>query len=543
VRHVFSSREPGLSAAVLERTGGAGVDVVLNSLTGEFIPESLRLLAPGGRFVEIGKREIWTPEQVAAVRADVTYTAFDLVELSRDEPAAIRAMLTTLLERLAAGELRPLPRRVFGLPRAADAFRFMAQARHTGKLVISHDPGAGLVRPDGAYLITGGLGGLGLRVARRLVDRGARSLVLVGRSGGTDATAAEIAALRSTGADVAVVQADIADQDAVDRLVAGIPRLRGVIHAAGVLDDGVLLQQRPDRFARVLAPKVAGARNLDRATRDRNLDFFVLFSSIAAVLGAAGQGNYAAANAYLDLLAAQRRRAGRPGLSLAWGPWRGAGMAAERDGDWWTGRGMQLVEPEQGLDLLERAIADGPAQLAVAVVDWQAYLRPFGSAPPPLLRDLADAARAAGPDTLPLADRLAGLAAGDRPEAITDHVRELAAGVLGVAAAHTLDPHTPLNELGLDSLMAVELRNALSRGIGRPLPATLLFDYPTVDALARFVTAGLEPEPASGPAPDPAQERTARDVMVAEIRQLSDAEVEALLEQELSRPRRQDSHD
>ncbi|WBB80649.1 type I polyketide synthase [Micromonospora sp. WMMD882] len=565
VRRLSNSRTLAFAEEIRQWTGGAGVDVVLNSLTGDFIVESLRLLRPGGRFVEIGKREIWSAEQVARLRDDVSYTAFDLVELSRDEPATVRALLAELMRRFADGELQPLPSRVFGLPRAVDAFRHMAQARHVGKIVVSHDPVAAepdeLVRPDGTYLVTGGLGGLGRHVARWLVERGARTLVLVGRSAGSDDSRADVAALRAAGARVEVVRADITRADEVSRLVgevtASLPPLRGVFHAAGVLDDGILLQQEWSRFARVLGPKVAGAWHLHRATHRLDLDFFVLFSSVAALLGSAGQGNYAAGNAFLDLLAAERRRQGLPGLSVDWGPWRGAGMAAGLDDDrQWAARGMGLIDPERGVAELAALLGQPRAQVGVVAVEWGAYLRQYPSGRrPPLLDDLAaatgvDAAgpAAGGSDHRALVTLLADAAPDDRADLIVAHVRELAARVLGVAAAHTLETRRPLNELGLDSLMAVELRNALSLSVDRSLPATVLFDYPTVEALAGFVAGELAPaEPAAPAGPPPTRAATPaaepdRDAWLAEIAQLSDAEVEALLEQELS-PSPKDRHE
>ncbi|MFI6230390.1 SDR family NAD(P)-dependent oxidoreductase [Micromonospora echinospora] len=567
IRHLSNSRTLAFADEIREWTGGAGVDVVLNSLTGDFIVESLRLLRPGGRFVEIGKREIWSADQVTRLREDVTYTAFDLVELSRDEPATVRALLDELMRRFAAGTLQPLPSRVFGLTRAVDAFRYMAQARHVGKIVVSHDDSAvpaeadDLVRADGAYLITGGLGGLGLHVARWLVDRGAGTLVLVGRSGVTDANRADVAARRAAGTRVEVVRADIARPDEVTRLVgevsATLPPLRGVVHAAGVLDDGILLQQEWPRFERVLGPKLAGAWNLHHATRGLDLDFFVLFSSVASMLGSAGQGNYAAGNAFLDLLAAERRRQGLPGLSVNWGPWRGAGMAAGVDDDrQWALRGMGLIDPERGVAELAAALGQPRAQVGVVAVEWGAYLRQYPTGlRPPLLDDLAaTTADAGGPaaggaDHRALLTLLADAAPDDRHDLIVGHVRDLAARVLGLTAAHTLDTRRPLNELGLDSLMAVELRNALSLSVDRSLPATVLFDYPTVDALAGFVAGELQPaEPAEPTGPPPTRAAapvvdTDRDAWLAEIEQLSDAEVEALLEQELSQSRNRNHHE
>jgi NAD(P)-dependent dehydrogenase (short-subunit alcohol dehydrogenase family)/acyl carrier protein len=514
--------------------------------------------------VEIGKREIRTAEQIAAIRDDITYTSFDLVELARDEPETVRALLGELMRRFADQTLQPLPYQVFGLPQTVDAFRRMALARHIGKIVVSHDDAAAapaLVRPDATYLVTGGLGALGLHTARWLVEQGARNLVLVSRGGITAANEADVSALREEGARVQALRCDIARPDDVAQLfeaiTASLPPLRGVVHAAGVLDDGILLQQRWPRFERVLAPKLAGAWNLHQATREMPLDFFVLFSSIASLLGSAGQGNYAAGNAFADLLAAERRRQGLAALSLNWGPWRGAGMAGsmeERGGQGWALRGMGLIEPQQGLAELATALDQPRAQLGVAAIAWEAYLRQFPAGrQPPLLDGVAAAGGAdtpAAPTTggghRALPAILADAPDSARYDLIVAHVQDLAARVLGLAAAHTLDIHRPLNEVGFDSLMAVELRNALSLSIDRTLPATLLFDYPTVQALAGFVAKDWEPADAAAvpsTVPAGADADSVRESWLAEIENLSDAEVEALLEQELSQPRRKDRHE
>jgi NADPH:quinone reductase-like Zn-dependent oxidoreductase/acyl carrier protein len=498
-QHVFNSRSLEFRDELLKATAGEGVDVVLNSLTGEFIPLSLSALKRGGRFIEIGRRGIWEEGQVAELRADIEYFIVSLEQLCRDEPELVRSMLRDVADRLTRGELRPTQREVFPMSRATFAFRHMAQGRHLGKLVLSMAPtghapseATGLIRRDGAYLITGGTGAIGSEIAEWLAHRGAGRIVLMGRRGAAalDWQVAERA--RARGSEIEVVQGDVSVASDVERALAriaesGVP-LRGVFHAAGVLDDATLAKQSWERFAPVLAPKVQGAWNLHALTRDLPLDLFVCFSSIAAWLGSPGQANYAAANAFLDALAEHRRELGLNALSIAWGPWAGAGMAAA------SGRSALLgalpeIPPRDAIAALEEVLLDTTARSQVAIVraDWRALVRrlPSGQVPP-LLRELVEGKIAsAGQDGL-LA-RLEATAPARRKGVLANHVRKLAARVLGRASEQSLDPRQPLQELGFDSLMAVELRNALSASLGRDLPATMLFKFPTVDGIADYL--------------------------------------------------------
>ncbi|MFN7146647.1 MAG: MDR/SDR family oxidoreductase, partial [Myxococcota bacterium] len=323
VTHIYDSRSVAFEEAVAAKVGGAGIDVVLNALTGGFIPASLRLMRRGGRFLEMGKAELWEPAQVAAVNPDVSYRAFDLVEV---EPDVLGRMLGEIAAAFDRGELRPLPRRVYPITRSVEAFRYMAQARHVGKVVLAR-PRPPAFDPDGAWLVTGASGALGRHVCTWLVEHGARHLALVGRTAVPD-TDPLIATLRAAGADVTSFACDVSDATAVRGVIAGLDRpLRGVIHAAGLLDDATVVQQDAGRIARVFGPKAAGAWALHEATRELPLAAFVLVSSAASWLGSAGQANYAAANAFLDGLARARRAWGLPATSVAFGPWAEGGMA------------------------------------------------------------------------------------------------------------------------------------------------------------------------------------------------------------------------
>ncbi|MBU6352401.1 MAG: SDR family NAD(P)-dependent oxidoreductase, partial [Chloroflexi bacterium] len=325
IHHLFNSRTLDFADAVRECTDGQGVDVVLNSLNGEFIPAGFAALREGGRFVEIGKVGIWSAAEAAERRPDARYRAFDLgEELAREAELASR-LWGALLPHLESGALRALPCTVYPAQEAVAALRTMQQAGHVGKLVLDFTLVSPL-RPEGSCLITGGLGGLGLQIARQLVDRGARHLVLVSRRGvRTPAQQAALAQLAKAGAQVDVVQADVAQVEEVRRLLSQIPALRGIVHAAGVLDDGLLRAQNPERFAAVMQPKADAAWHLHTLTQGLELDFFVAFSSMASLVGNPGQSNYAAANGFLDGLMQARRRVGLPGLSIAWGPWAEVG--------------------------------------------------------------------------------------------------------------------------------------------------------------------------------------------------------------------------
>jgi NADPH:quinone reductase-like Zn-dependent oxidoreductase/SAM-dependent methyltransferase/acyl carrier protein len=539
VAHVLDSRSAAFADEVLALTGGRGVDVVLDSLSGDLVDASFRAIARGGRFVEIGKRGVKSPEWVTAQGRDIRYAIVDWGETAARDPALVGGILARLVEDLGSGALRSLPRHAFGLDEASRAFRFMAQARHAGKVVVRHGaPGPAPIRRDGTYLVTGGLSGLGPVIAGWLADRGAGRIVLVGRRGPTEASAPVLEALRAQGVDVVAESVDVTDDEALRGLLRRIraqgPPLRGVVHGAGVLDDAALLQQDAARLARVLGPKVRGGWLLDRATRGDPLDWFVLFSSAAAVLGSPGQANHAAANAFLDLLARERAGRGLPSLSIDWGPWIDVGAAADRGvAERIAQKGIGGLTPEQGLVALERLLADGAAQVAVLPVDWHRYLA--GKRVPAFLSEVVGTVAAAAPSAATrrpadLKMQLADAPRGQWRKLVQAFVRERALRALGLDPTRPVDPRTPLGELGLDSLLAVELRNTLGTALGKALPATLLFDYPTLDALTEHILVsvlGVAEEPAGDVA---AGGKTApAHGLVSAIEDLSDEEVERQL--------------
>lgn len=546
VRHVFDSRNLDFADQVLAATEGAGVRIALNSLTGKFVGATLRALAKDGVLLELGKREIWTPQEVAAERPDVAYHVFDAGQMAQADPSLFQDCAADVLPALALGDLARLPLEVRPLAAAQDALRRMAQARHMGKLVLTVPSSAGEtvpVDPAAAYLITGGFGGVGLASARWLVGKGARQIVLVGRSAPNAAASSAVAALEAQGAKVRAVQADLADLNAMRVLLAEVVShapLRGIIHAAGAPANGLIRDLNAAAVAEAGRGKVEGARVLRTLTQGMALDFVVLCSAAGPTFGAPGQGAYAAANAELEALARQWRREGAPVSTIAWGPWAEAGMFAamsERAQGAWSGRGLAPMSDAEALSAMERVLAADLPHALVARVDWKRALADEATrrnvdlftgfaaktvradAPAPAANDGLAQLRA-----LPPALRRAALV-----EAIARRVR----AVLDLTDETVLPPATPMKDLGLDSLMAVELRNHLARFGGQPLPATLAFDYPTLDALADRlgeVWSLTAPTPAQGLAPtSPPTPASAGD----DLADLSEKDLEALLAAEL----------
>ncbi len=559
VQHVFDSRSLDFAAEIMTLTGGQGIDVVLNSLAGDFIPAGVSTLAGrragarGSRFLEIGKRDIWSHEQFQEARPEAEYHIIDLSAIIVDDPALIGELFAGMVDMIREGVIQPLPLQTFALSDAPAAFRFMAQARHTGKIVLTNEPlekstepSFRSILPTSTVLITGGLAGLGLRVAQRLVEQGARHLVLMGRSRPSAAALETIAALEQTGARIAVVQGDVSRPEhvaaALEQIEATMPPLGGVIHSAGVLNDGVLLRQDWSRFSEVLAPKVDGAWNLHVLTRDRQLAFFVLFSSAAGLFGSSGQGNHAAANAFLDALAHHRRAQGLPALSINWGVWSEIGAAAERHvGQRVAEQGVGVIAPDQGLQLLEQLMEMGMTQAAVLPIDWPRYLRPYeetkipawlspvageGTRSPLRRRPEAGAPEQTSEPAGFLPQLMAAPASGRR-EMLLGHVNDQVVKVVGLAAGQAIDPRQPLNELGLDSLMAVELRNLLgaSLNVQPALPATLVFDYPTIDDLTDYLGRGIW---TTGESSEGTPVKEEKGDFVDQIEGLSDEEVDRL---------------
>ncbi len=519
VKHVFDSRSTSFGEQISGATGGEGVDVVLNSLTGEgFIDASLSCLAHGGRFVELARAGILSPAEMSVARPDVAYSILDLNALKEHDPAVPGDALGRVVEMLAAGEVSPLTHSRWSLAEATGGIRFMQAARHIGKIVFTTSPiTTGSLREDRTYLITGGLGGIGCALAGWLAERGAGAIVLNGRRDPDPEAVEVIEALRGSGARVAVELADVTDAGATDamleRIDASLPPLGGVIHSVGVLSDAALTNQTWERFEDVLWPKMLGAWNLHRATADRDLDLFVLFSSVAGVLGNAGQANHAAANAFLDQLAAHRRSLGLPGQAIAWGAWSGLGEAEEhreRIARQLEAAGTGWITPQQGLRAFDELMRQDPAGGMVAAVDWEVFCENHEQHPPLLEDLLAEAGDGADASQEPPEDPLAGISdipPAERHQRIVSFLQGELQTVMRLPTPPA--PEVEFADLGVDSLMAVELRNRLNRALAGMYvaPNTVVFDHPSVASLAGHLAGELGGAARAEPAPVVAEPR------------------------------------
>ncbi len=506
--HISDSRSLEFEDKFRSVTGSRGMDVVLDSLAGEFVDASLRLVAPGGMFLEMGKTDIRDPGVVAREYPGVRYRAFDLFEPGRPRMHQWMLELAGLFD---AGILKPLPVTTFDVRRGRAALRYLSQARHIGKVVMTMPsgpgpgPSAGLA--SGTVLITGGTGMAGSTLARHLVaHHGVEDLALLSRRGPDAPGSAElIAELEAAGARVRAIACDAADRSALAAVISELTARRplsGVIHAAGVLDDAMVTSLTPERIDAVLRAKVDAAWNLHELTRNVNLSAFVMFSSMAGLVGSSGQGNYGAANSFLDGLAAHRRAHGLPAISLGWGLWdQASAMTGGLDAADLArlGRdGILALSSDEAMELFDTALIVDEPFLAPARIDLGA-LRAHAVAVPPMFTDLVSAptrrrvddSLAAAKSKSALAHRLHGLPEAEQHAVLLDLVRSHIATVLGNTSAEAIDPDKAFQELGFDSLTAVEMRNRLKTATGLALSPTLIFDYPTPNGLAGYIRTEL----------------------------------------------------
>ena len=505
VKHIYDSRQTKFGEEILADTGGEGIHVVLNSLTSEgFIDASLLCLAEGGRFVELARRDILSHEEMAALRPDVKYDILELDVLKKTEPEWVGEVLREVMARISTGELKPIVHSRWPLAEAGAALSFMRSARHIGKIVLTPPPIAnGQLRQDRTYLVTGGLGGIGIAVAEWLAEHGAGTIVLNGRRDPDPEAQTAIETLRGRGVRVEVELADMTDTAAIDamlaRMDASYPPLGGVIHSVGVLSDAALTNQSWESFKHVLSPKIVGAWHLHRATMHRDLDMFILFSSRVGVMGNPGQANHAAANAFLDQLAGHRRALGLPGQAIAWGAWSEIGEAAEQrerieqrraalGGRWFT--------PQQGIRALERLVREDTTASVVMSMDWSVFEEAVDDRPA-LLEDMLSsldddtAADAATTEDLLTQLRNTIAPANEQEELLVSFLQQELQAVLRLSTPPS--PTVGFFDLGMDSLMAVEFRNRLNRAFAGEYTAanTIIFDYPDIASLAGHLAEEL----------------------------------------------------
>jgi len=511
VQHIYDSRSLAYADEILANTGGQGVDVVLNSLAGEAINRNLRVLKPFGRFLELGKRDFYENTRIGLrpFRNNISYFGIDADQLMHERPALTRRLFGEMMNLFAQGALHPLPYQEFDANDIVDAFRYMQQARQIGKIVITYRngirgtpagaatsmPSAVLALPEQAtYLVTGGLSGFGLRTAQWLADKGARHLALVSRSGPASETAQQaIVALQSRGVTVHAAACDVTDAQAVTALLQHIdgnmPPLKGIVHAAMVIDDGLVRSATAEQIQRVLAPKVLGALHLDAATRGLPLDFFVMFSSGTTLFGNPGQANYVAANAWLEGLSRRRRAQGRPATCVRWGAIDDVGYLArnKKIKDALQGRmGGAALASDTALRALEDMLLADASGLGVLELDWRALRRFLPSANTPKFNLLARRTSESGDDDGDARDITHLLATLD-DEALhpvfVDMLKTEVGEILRVPA-DKINPEVSVYDMGLDSLMGVELVVALENRFGIRLPVMALNESPTLAKLA-----------------------------------------------------------
>jgi NADPH:quinone reductase-like Zn-dependent oxidoreductase/short-subunit dehydrogenase/acyl carrier protein len=497
VKYVYDSRTTDFADEILDDTDGAGVDVVLNSLTNEgFIEATVRATAQNGRFAEIAKRDIWTHEQMAAARPDIAYEIVALDTVTFQEPERIRALLGEVSHGLAKGEWTPLPAEIYPLTEARAAFRRMQQARHIGKIVLQM-PNPLQPRADRSYLITGGLGAIGLHTASHLAHLGAGDIVLTSRRAPDADTQRVIDDISERyRCRIHTHPADVGDESEVakllDRIRAELPPLAGVVHLAGVLDDALLSQQSLERFRTTLAPKAFGACHLDRLTKDDELDFFIVSSSVSSLFGSPGQSNYATANALLDGLVAQRRAQGLPATGVNFGPWAQGGMASSDAATAnISGQGLIPLDPAAALGALAEIVANGTGQAAVIKANWQRAAKVLGSSRPPILDLVLPSAVGEVTGDSELLKQLQEIPVPQRAGFVTEFLQREVQNFLRLASPPAATSR--FLDLGTDSLMAIELRNRLHSQFGGAftINATAVFDYPTIGGLAEYLVGQL----------------------------------------------------
>jgi acyl transferase domain-containing protein/NADPH:quinone reductase-like Zn-dependent oxidoreductase/acyl carrier protein len=563
VAHVMDSRGLSFAEEVLGRTGGEGVNLILNSLAGEAIAKNLEVLSPYGRFLEIGKRDIHQNSRLGLLhfRKSLSYVAIDLAGMAAERPALHGALLREVMQMAAAGTIKPLAREVMPVGEIEGAFRRMAQAKHIGKIVVTmrhqavliapEAPPDGALRSDRTYLITGGLGGLGLSLAKWMVERGARHLALMGRRPASEEARAAIEAMQGVGAEVRVLRADVAEalevEAALGVIAEQMPPLGGIVHAAGVLEDRTALQMDAASFHKATAPKVPGAWNLHALTVDTPLDFFVMYSSAASLVGSPGQSNYAAGNAFLDALAHQRRQLGLPGLSINWGPFSQVGLAAaeEQRGERLSHRGLGSLTPAEGERVLEQLLRrPSVAQVGVLQLNVRRWVEFYPSASGSALWSELVAEREGAPTRGLEVSALLSLVRSAEPDKrlglLEKYLSEQVTRVLRLSPER-LERRTAFSSVGMDSLMSIELKNRLEAGLGLRLSSTLLFTYPNLASLAGHLLGLVCPgddSPAKAPpaarpeAADPSREQALQGLTNTEAAALLEAKLASFKEQE-----------
>ena len=524
VDHVLDSRTLEFADEIMRITNGEGVDAVLNSLAGDFIPKNFSVLKTFGRYMEIGKVDVYGNSKIGLepLRNNISFFVIDLAQHLESKPAYIAKMFSDLEKMFQAEKYLPLPNKAFPITEVVEAFRYMAAGKHIGKNVLDFDvpdvqigqaTEEGLrFRGDGTYLITGGAGGFGLELAGWMAKNGARSFALMSRSGPKDESLDKIAALQKAGVNVIDARGDVTRREDIDKIVAEVQKsdypLIGVIHGAMVLDDEFIVELDRERFDKVLLPKMLGAWNLHEATLDIPLEHFISFSSFSAVIGAVKQSNYNAGNVFLDQLSHYRRSIGLPALTFNWGALEGAGFVArnEKTQQYLEMVGLGATNMEETLHLFSLGVPSDITQLGAARCDWQLLSR-FSPSVGGSNMFLPVVPRSAGSGGDSMAARILEAPSEKRLGMVEDLIAAQVGAVLGTDASR-LDKDTPLTNLGLDSLMAIELVNRIEDKLGMSMPMGSVLNGPnirdlSVPVLEKLLESGGGEAAAGGAGADP----------------------------------------
>lgn len=557
VPYVMDSRSVLFADEVQALTVGQGVDVVLNAMAGEALRKSFALLAPYGRFVEIGKKDIAENSALPmqTFNRNVSFSAIDLDRIFQDRVALAQRLFEAVTQGFAQGYFHALPTTVFPAAEAENAFRYMAQSKHTGKVVLDLSeqpvmafpaPTTGArIRDNATYLVTGGTRGFGLEIAKWLVAQGARHLVLLSRSGAAaDEAKQAMMVMQSQGVQVMVEAVDVGDavqlKHLLQRMTATMPPLRGVVHGAMVLDDVLLPGLTADRLRQVMAPKVLGALHLHAATREIPLDFFVMLSSVAALVGNVGQASYAAANAFLDVFAQYRRVRGLPAITISWGALAEVGVVARNAQveQLLAAAGVRTMHVEHALYALSQVLQLNPPHIGVFQIDWKRWLatHPAGTSAAlfePLLAEHAQASGSVDMDPQQqLLHQLAGLEPPERLDYMQALLAEELARVLQLPVAQ-IDYQHNITHLGIDSLMAVELQTALRGKFALQISAMEFIRGLSIAQLATRLLVSIAPDLALLPTPGAVPEDALDALLQAEMATISEAAWEQLVKQVL----------
>lgn len=507
VAHIYDSRSLTFAEEILQDTKGEGVDIVLNSLAGEAINQNLRALRPFGRFLELGKRDFYENTHIGLrpFRNNLSYFGIDSDQLMKVQPALTQRLFGEMMALFNDGTLSPLPFTAFSHSQVIDAFRYMQQARQIGKVVVTYEQpiappsnetlgtDALTLPTEASYLVTGGLGGFGLKTAQWLVSKGARQLILLSRSGpASEEAQAAITAFEAQGVNVLATACDITDRDALAKVMERAQRelapLRGIVHAATVIDDGLIRNLDAERIQKVLSPKIDGARHLDALSRDTELDFFILYSSATTLFGNPGQANYVAANHWLEAFAARRRAEGLPATCIRWGAIEDVGFLARntRTRDALQERlGGSALRSDDALKVLEQMLVTPGPSLGVLELEWGALARFLPTANAPRFMEIA---RASDEDSSTDSDNdisalLADLSPEELHSTVTDLLRAELASIL-LIDEEKIDVNRSVYDMGFDSLMGVELMTAIENRLGVQVPVMVLSEASTLDKLA-----------------------------------------------------------